>query len=207
MYDCGFTERLGQFGEGTFDQAGGTHVVIGELIVGQEAGSQGTYLLRGETDRSILEVRGDETVGRGGAGLFHQLGGTHSVDGHLHIRANGPRAIYRLEAGLLEVNRTVVGAGAKPIGGVGDGFEHLAGTHRAEFLTVHGGRDSLAAYVFRDGRLEIGSILTVADEHGLAEFVQNGADSHTVTETLRGLGRECGRSVFPPCRHAGGARH
>jgi T5SS/PEP-CTERM-associated repeat protein len=85
-------EIIGNFGTGTFDQSGGLNQVPlvnpeypPQVIVGENAGSTGTYYLSGGTlatggfyvgDQYI----GQELVGFNGTGTFNQSGGTNSVD-------------------------------------------------------------------------------------------------------------------------------
>lgn len=84
-------------GEGTFNQAGGTHEVNGNLFIGSGVGSLGTYNLSGGTLKTD-----SETIGDGGSGSFYQTGGTHTV-GTL-LLGNGITGFgsYALAGGMLE---------------------------------------------------------------------------------------------------------
>ena len=41
------TEYVGNYGSGSFTQSGGTNTVLGSLLLGEYAGSAGTYSLNG----------------------------------------------------------------------------------------------------------------------------------------------------------------
>ena len=75
-------EYVGETGTGTFTQSGGTNNDAGPLYIGDQPGSNGTYVLSGN---SLLSVPfwtgwGGETVGYSGVGTFIQSGGTNSIE-------------------------------------------------------------------------------------------------------------------------------
>jgi hypothetical protein len=68
-------EIVGQTGNGTFNQSGGTNTSTGFLVVGNLVGGSGTYSLGGGS----LTTSGNLTVGNSGIGTFLQSGGTNTV--------------------------------------------------------------------------------------------------------------------------------
>jgi len=71
----GFAAKCGYEGTGVFRHYGGTHIVRGGLILGQEPGSMGTY----EITNDILQVEGNLEVGRYGIGDLEITGGTIDI--------------------------------------------------------------------------------------------------------------------------------
>ncbi len=113
---------------GTFNQTGGGHAVVGDLIVGQEgtagagAGGTGLYALSDGT----LNVSGtlrlsENNLGSGGNATFVQTGGAVSASGVDQEGSNGARSTYTLSAGDL-----VSGGGSMSDASV---FNHGGGTH------------------------------------------------------------------------------
>jgi hypothetical protein len=138
------------FGLGTFSQSGGTHMVHGDLVIGDGPAAieplsgqvrEGIYSLSGNVDSSVLTVNGNTVIGKGnsgfpgepgGKGTFTQSGGTHTIHGHLIIgqgssgtASAGGNGTYTLSDGVLSVN---------PLSNVyetqvgGDGTPGLGGT-------------------------------------------------------------------------------
>src|SRR5208282_2983242 len=84
---------------GTFTQSGGTNSLggsSGELYLGYNTGSGGTYNLSGS---GVLSVSGTESVGYSGTGTFNQAGGSSTV-GFLSIGALG---LYQIGGGTLQI--------------------------------------------------------------------------------------------------------
>jgi len=101
-------EEIGQRGVGTFNQSGGVNTINGEngLLLGQNIGSTGSYLLSGTG--SLALIGGSEHVGVFGAGIFNQSGGTNTVNSgnNLYIGDNaGAIGTYSLTgSGSLSVS-------------------------------------------------------------------------------------------------------
>ena len=100
-------EVVGGSGLGVFTQTGGTHTVTGpsSLILGDTAGSSGTYSLSAGSLAAINEI-----VGNSGTGTFTQSGGTNTVSNTLTLAAvSGGSGTYTitggsLAAGAIQVN-------------------------------------------------------------------------------------------------------
>jgi fibronectin-binding autotransporter adhesin len=116
---------------GDFTQSGGTHdLTYGDLMVGLDVGSIGTYTLSG-AGRLISET---EYVGiDGGVGTFTQKGGTNTVAYNLNI-GNGSytgvygSGTYDLQGGSLTVDHVSVGYSAYTgMAGTGS-FQQSGGT-------------------------------------------------------------------------------
>jgi len=148
---------VGLDGLGTFSQVGGTHSA-GLLVVGQNAGSVGNYLLSGGT------LNDDEIVGKAGAGTHTTKAGAHNVNGNLVLGqlATG-NGTYNLEGtGTLTVT------GSTNVGEAGKGtFNQSGGTHKAADLTLAG---TGPAYNLTNGTVDITGTTTVGP---------NGTFAHT----------------------------
>ena len=69
-------EYVGDSGTGSFTQSGGTQSVSSQLLLGNNAGSSGSYNLGGS---GLLSVASNELIGWSGTGSFMQSGGTNSM--------------------------------------------------------------------------------------------------------------------------------
>ncbi len=99
-------ETIGSNGAGVFIQTGGTNTVSGDLVIGGNSGSNGTYAMSQEdpTIPLTLTVSGNESIGAGGVGTFNQTGGDHSVAGTLTIGGSGT---YTMNGGTLSAANIV----------------------------------------------------------------------------------------------------
>ncbi len=103
---------VGGAGTGTFGQdntAGNAdHTVNGDLTLGRDSGSTGTYNLSQTVgdNTSTLLVKGNENIGGGGTGTFNQYGGSHTVDHDLNVDATvvGSLGTLNLSGGNLAVH-------------------------------------------------------------------------------------------------------
>jgi hypothetical protein len=142
---------VGQHGDGSFTQEGGSVTVNNDLILGQEEYAHGTYSLfagtgeyaNGEyvtytTGPASLDVQGSLIIGNIWSGEFTQTGGTVTVGGPL-ILANGGTAyegnngFYSLYNGTLTVGQTDSPANMV-VGALGEGNFYQENGE----LTVHG---------------------------------------------------------------------
>jgi hypothetical protein len=128
-------EEIGQRGVGTFNQSGGVNTINGEsgLVLGQNVGSTGTYLLGGTG--SLTLSAGSEHVGVFGTGIFSQSGGTNTINSgnSLSLGDNaGATGTYSLSAtGSLSVS------GSEFVGNYGTGN-----------FNQGGGTNSIGGYLF-----------------------------------------------------------
>lgn len=104
-------------GTSTFIQSGGVHSVTGGftfdgvtygLIVGLDAGSNGSYLL---SNTGTYNVSGVEMVGAFGNGSFSQSGGTHTSGGLTLGFFSGANGSYALNGGTFQTNTVTAGGG------------------------------------------------------------------------------------------------
>jgi len=106
---------VGNQGAGTFTQSGGSITLTqanGGLVLGDSAGSDGTYTLSG-TGQLAAEY---ECVGYRGAGAFIQTGGANTVAGALDVGCNaGSTGAYTISAGTLNVRDLYVGHGGSGV--------------------------------------------------------------------------------------------
>jgi hypothetical protein len=141
-------EYVGFSGAGTFIQSAGTHSVAAFLVLGNNAGSLGTYNQSGgvNTDgglilgasaggsgsynlsnsASLTALGGGEFIGQAGAGAFNQTGGDHFVEAPMYLGyAAGGSGSYTLSGGHLTLS------GNETIGYAGAGsFTQTAGSHQ-----------------------------------------------------------------------------
>ena len=121
------TEVIGQSGKGDFDQSGGTNTSTGgDLILGRNTGSSGTYNLSGGSLN--INNGGRAIVGYSGTGTFIQSGGTASISAGGFLDVN--RGTYTLSAGGLNIAGNTYIADT---GGQGT-FNQMGGTN-----TISGG--------------------------------------------------------------------
>ena len=105
-----FTGYVGSSGTGTFNQSGGTNNLgSGNLILGNSAGSSGSYNLGG----SGVISAGTESIGSSGTGTFNQSGGTNIV---MRMLSFGVSGTYNLTGGILLVSG-IQGTGTFDVGG------------------------------------------------------------------------------------------
>lgn len=153
-----WSETIGRFGVGTFNQINGTNQVTEDLVLGLGNGGSGTYNLRGGNLSAD-----SETIGYQGTGTFNQSGGSNIVanDLVLGFRATGTGS-YNLSGGTLSVNHEFIGY-------QGNGsFIQTGGVHTiAGDLTLGGslGRCSLAIL---GGSLSVGGNYTQNAKGSLA---------------------------------------
>ncbi len=114
---------IGNWGQGTFTQTGGTHTVSESLVLGRELDSSGsttvfgtgTYNLSGGT------LNATTTVGQAGVGTFNNTGGTHNVTGDLALgTAATGQGTYNLD-GTGETTTTIGHYGTTFVGHTGVG--------------------------------------------------------------------------------------
>src|SRR5205807_6007362 len=113
---------VGDAGNGTFTQTGGSHDVKGMLVLGSGIGSTGIYNLAGTAGLSA----GTEVIGNRGTGVFNQTGGTNTIAGWLYIgsalSATGGAGTYNLLGGSARATSVYVGgSGGTGTLNVGDG--------------------------------------------------------------------------------------
>jgi hypothetical protein len=187
---------VGSFGTAEFNQGpdttsitdandGGTHTVANNLVLGQSAGSNGTYSLSG----GQLDVKGSTIVGDSGTATFNQSGGTHSITDDINIGYNnGSYGEFNLSGGTLD-------AGWQYVGGDGGGngvFNHSSGTNTARNqLVIGAGSGSTGTYNLSGGTLEVSRGDTITGHRGDATFNHTGG-TFTVNNGSLILGNEAG---------------
>jgi autotransporter-associated beta strand protein len=118
-------EYIGESGNGTFIQTGGTNM-SGDFYVAESTGSSGIYSLSGSGSLTALI----ETIAGAGSGTFIQTGGVNDATGALYIGSeNGANGIYLLSGGVANItngadvgglNGTAGGTGVLTISGTGN---------------------------------------------------------------------------------------
>ncbi len=188
-------EYIGDSGDGSFDQVGGTNTDIGTLVLGVAFGGNGKYTL----GSGSLQVTQDEDIADSGSpspgstANFIQTTGTNYVQGAFHIASwADDKGTYTLSGGLLEVT--------------GSGGETVANSGTATFGQT-GGTNAC------NGNLFIANLSGSVGEYSMSstasltvsgnEYVGNGGDgsfyeiagSQTVTDTCT-VGGSPGASGF-----------
>lgn len=160
----GAVARLGRVGTGVATQSGGTFTSDGDVLVGDLAGSSGTWVLKGGTTRvqGILYVADDA----GSAGRIRVEGGDLAVSGPTLRVGDDGNGFLELVRGSVQADHVSVGRGP---GGSGEvqmtGGRLLAGDFSIGrfagargVMTVQGGVMEVPAdtlYVGRDGAGEL----------------------------------------------------
>ena len=159
-------------GSGTFTQSGGSHVITGEMYLGNNNGT-GTYNL----SNGSLSLSGVEYIGYNtGSGTFAQSGGSHVTT--TLIIGNGGTGTYNLDGGNLS------NSASELIGCSGTGIFTQSGGTNTLSSNLH-----LGMYAAGMGTYTLsGGSLTAANEYvgetgGTGIFAQSGG-TNTVTGAL-----------------------
>ena len=152
----GLFEIVGDEGQGSVTQTGGTHTA-GGLIVAQQADSSGSFELSGGSLETSVE-----TIGWFGTAEFHQTGGTHVVDGLLMLGAEADSdGRYEMSGGSLEADSVVVGDGGLGV------FSQVDGTVSAREVVIEQETEtsiSSSTYGIEGGFLQVTHELTVGGQ-------------------------------------------
>ncbi|MEK7846792.1 MAG: hypothetical protein AAB257_07515, partial [Nitrospinota bacterium] len=179
------TTIVGNAGEGTFNQSGGTHTT-GSLTLGTQFGGTGTYNLSG----GDLTTSGGAVIGEGGRGIVNQSGGRYST---------GSVVLGRTADGYGEYNLSGTGnldnfSGNTIVGNSGRGvFNQSDGTHTAGGSLVLGQNvGSSGEYNLSGGTLSSSftfGAVAIVGQYGTGVFNQSGG---TNTASLYYLGLNVG---------------
>ncbi|MEI8309292.1 MAG: hypothetical protein WCH98_00910 [Verrucomicrobiota bacterium] len=104
---------IGYSGHGTFLQTGGMLYSIGNIVLGQNANSEGAYIFSGD---SVL-MADSLTVGRSGQGTFTQTAGIAQVGAASIAVASGSTGTLAIRGGQFDVGNGTLSAGSD--GGIG----------------------------------------------------------------------------------------
>lgn len=192
VFSAAPVEYIGYHGTGTFNQSGGTHTVLdytgmgtflGQLYLGYQPGSSGSYNLTGGTLRT-----GQLTVGVSGSGSFTQSGGSVLVnpseesipnDGRLWV-GGSVSGVYTLNGGSLEANELL-------IGGAGTAsFAQQAGVVSTGSMTLGASQSGTVTYTLGSGSLTVTGMSAIARQ-GQASFIQS-AGTHGAAQLTIGGG-------------------
>ena len=175
----GGSEFIGDSGNGTFTQSGGTHSISSglHLEIGYSTTSLGTYNL---SNTGALSTNGPIIVGDNGNGFLNQSGGTITINSSDALAVglqNGSTGNYSLSGGTLTAN------GHEFIGDLGTGtFTQTGGTNAVgsgSFLIVGAVSGSIGTYSLSDtGILTANGEEYIGDE-GAGTFNQSGG-THTI---------------------------
>ena len=176
---------VGGFGNGFFNQTGGTVNVTNSLFLGLHDVASGNYALGGTGG---LTTR-DTFVGREGAGSFVQTGGVHTVTRNLELGG------FATADGAYEMNGGELSVGSvETIGNVGAGeFTQNGGSHGANGLQL-GSFTGTGTFNLHGGSLSTG--WEVIGTKGNGVFNQTGG-IHTVAIEMRlGVSFAGGESTY-----------
>jgi hypothetical protein len=109
----------------SFVQVNYTNRTLGNLVLGQDVNSTGTFTVAGTSQVIATNAANNSTiyVGQGGKGTFLQTGGTVLTD--KLMLTNGANSVFTLSGGTFNPEATIVGAGASFTVGSGS----IAGTY------------------------------------------------------------------------------
>jgi len=171
-------EQVGNNGNGTFTQTGGTNTISFDLQIGSQPGATGNFTLSGNAS---LSTGGWEYVGFFGQGAFTQTGGNNTVSADLDVSSrDGASGNYSLGGtGFLQVNSN------EYAGYLGTGiFNQTAGINQIALNLGIGFNDSAAngTYTLQGGTLSVGAYEYVG-YFGTGTFTQT-AGNHTIGADL-----------------------
>ncbi|MEI7869198.1 MAG: hypothetical protein WCI11_15015 [Candidatus Methylumidiphilus sp.] len=182
-------------GTGTFNQdnsqGDSTHTVGGNLVLGQQIGSTGTYTLTDQLNSNAapsLTVSGDTIIGQAGTGTFTQNGGAFSnTNGGFYVGGHGQGSdsgvgTYNLNSGTLNTGWQVVGEA-----GIGT-FNQTGGENNAALMLLgncggcsYGGNTNSSGYYnLSGGTLNVAGEVSVSG-FGYGEFNQSGGTANVGT--------------------------
>jgi hypothetical protein len=153
--------EVGNFGNGTFTQTGGTASVTNELDLGEFANSVGVYNLSNTTGTGSLTV-GTLDVGYQGSGTFTQSGGTNQTGTLILAAFSGSSGAYTINGGTLKATTVTVNANGN--------FDQTGGTMTFTTFNQYAGTVSLSGglnlasstYALSGGSLSTSSITGTA---------------------------------------------
>ena len=150
---------VGNYGSGTFTQAGGTTNINSWTYFGYAPTGQGTMTLSGGTFNTA-----GMTVGLNGSGSVTHTGGSNRIINNRDLIVGAAASgSYTLSNGSLSTNNEIVGYGSNGT------FHQLSGTHTvANMLTVGGTDKGTGSFTLDGGSLSATSILNNGN------FIQNG---------------------------------
>jgi hypothetical protein len=143
----GYLSFVGSDGTGSFPQSGGTASVGSGVVLGNNPGDTGAYVLSGSGQLNAAFV----IVGYSGSGGFTQYDGTCAMSGNLTVGSNsGSRGSYYLYGGLLSSSN-------ESIGGSGTGsFTQNGGTNSVDNLVL--GSSAASSYNLAGGLLLVSGL-------------------------------------------------
>jgi hypothetical protein len=181
-------ETIGSSGSGAITQNGGGNAINGPLVLGDNAGSIGTYTLSGTG--SLADTSVGESVGYFGSGVFNQSGGSNTATQLEIAEYSGSSGTYNLSG---TASLTTKG-GLETIGAGGGGsFDQSGGTNTvsAGSLLIGGNSNSTGSYTLSGGILDASGGQTVEDVYNDGSFIQTGG-TNTVNLSNDGGGLNLG---------------
>jgi autotransporter-associated beta strand protein len=190
---------IGYTGRGTFNQSGGTcNVSFGQLMLGNNVGSSGTFNLSG----SGQLISGGLTVSSTGTGNFVQSGGTVSLGAIYSLFVDGTgTTVYRLSNGQLSAYTETMGDGST------GSFIQSGGTNTVtDYLQLAHAPGSFGSYSLNGGLLILPQLIQGS---GSAVFNFNGGTLQAgsggfATLVPMTLGNSGGGATFDTAGHAMG---
>lgn len=168
---------IGLASTGTVTHLSGSLNVSGEVILGENSGSSGTYRMDGSGTFTAANL----TVALQGKAAFVQNSGSVTA-GQIALSGNvNGSGSYELNGGTIQANGEIIGHLSNA------SFRQNGGTNRTTSLEVGRGNSTIGTYELNEGALtvdfeSIGSPRTPIEP--LSAFYQNGG-THTVTSQLR----------------------
>jgi fibronectin-binding autotransporter adhesin len=169
-------QTVGDTASGTLTQTGGVNNAF-PLIIGNAAGSSGTYNFSDGTIDSITPFAVLTKIGVSGAGTFNQNGGVHEADQVIIALASGSTGTYSLSAGTLTAVSQIVGAS-----GTASVIQSGSSTSSISRLTLGSSAGGVGNYTFSGGALSAGTL--IVGSAGAGTLVQSGGSATATTFTL-----------------------
>jgi hypothetical protein len=171
-------EIFGQGGAGHFTQNSGTNTLTGNLTLGFNPGSNGTYAMNSGSVSTL-----NAFIGNSGIGVFTQTGGAHTVINNLTFGVNsGSSGTYNLRAGTLTVNGSILnGPGTGTLNIDGGSLSVAGGSMAVDTLVLGSTTGSSGIHTLGTGSLS--ADIERIGPNGSGSFTQTGG-THTVSNTL-----------------------
>ncbi len=164
------SELIGNASPGIFAQSGGTHSIATYLLLGNDSGISGSYVLSGGSLWAPFVE-----VGNSGSGSFSLSAGTCSVSNELDIGINGNGSYTLNGSGLLNAKQEVVGDTAAA------SFTQSGGTNTvSNSIVLSQNEGSSGSYNLQGGLLSFG---TLAKGPGSASFNVSGGTLYTAANS------------------------
>src|SRR5207248_7270538 len=159
-------EYIGNSGQGTFNQSGGTHTAVNLYLGFNAAAATGLYSI---SNGATLSVANDFYVGFFGSGIFNQTGGIVTSSAGIMFGGFGGSGTANISGGTLTA--TTITLNNASIFNQTAGSVSISGTGAAQGLTIGTG-GAVSSYNLSGGSLTSLGLFTYIGKTGPGSFTQ-----------------------------------